>query len=43
MKAKVKKTNKTIEVVDYGEKFHPRFWNKAKGYNAGELEFQEEV
>ena len=40
MKVKVRKTGEVIEVTDYGEKFHPRFWSDSTGYYADELEFE---
>jgi len=39
MKAKVKATGKVVSVQDYGEKFHPRFWDNKQGYDADELDF----
>jgi len=40
MKTKVKKTGEIIEVTDYGEKWHPRYWNDKQGYSKEELEFE---
>jgi hypothetical protein len=39
MNAIIKKTGASVKVVDYGEKFHPRYWTKTTGYSAEELEF----
>jgi len=39
VKATIKKTGAVVEVADYGEKMHPRYWTKTTGYFAEELEF----
>lgn len=38
-KAKVLATGQVIEVQDYGENFHPRWWDKEQGYDEHELVF----
>jgi hypothetical protein len=46
LKTKVKKTGTTIEVIDYGENFVPRYWSKpnrqgvSHGYQPDKLELQ---
>ena len=37
LKVKIRKTGKVITVSDYGEKVHPRYWDKTKGYEANEF------
>lgn len=39
MRARIRSTGEVVEVMDYGEKMHPRYWGSVSGYDEYELEF----
>lgn len=39
LKARIKATGEQVEILDYGEKFVPRYWTDTTGYYSEQLEF----